>query len=325
MVKKKEKNALTQKILARPDSSAVFALLLLIIVFTSTTDSFLSRTNIFNVTRNAALYMFASLGQAIVLVTGGMNVSVGAVGGLVTVATGICLQELGLPIPVTIGIALCVGILCGLINGIIITRLKINAFVTTLATSYVYTGLVFGLSKGYAYTGIPPSFSWIGRTAFLGLPILFYLIVLMMILIWFFFRYTMTGRMILATGGNKEAAQLSGIKTNSILVLVNVMSGLFSAVAALLWVSRMGSAPPATGQDWVMISYAVSIIGGTALAGGRFSPFGFFCSGLMIAIIKNGLIMLEVNIYYETDFPWNYHIGCCSVRERTGQLYKPRT
>ena len=93
------------------------------------------------------------------------------------------------------------------------------------------------------------SFSLVGRTDILGLPVLFYLAVLMLLMLWFFFRYTMTGRMILATGGNKEAAQLSGIKTNSIVILVNIISGLFASIAALLWVSRMGSAPPATGQD----------------------------------------------------------------------------
>lgn len=124
----------------------------------------------------------------------------------------------------------------------------------------------------------------------------------MLIIMAVFFRFTLTGRRILATGGNREAARLSGIKTDKMIMLCHVMSGLFAGLAGVLYVSRMGSATPATGQDWMLISFAVSIIGGTSLNGGVFSAVGLLCSGFMMAIIKNGLVMLEVNQYFEQTF-----------------------
>ena len=123
-----------------------------------------------------------------------------------------------------------------------------------------------------------------------------------LLIIYFIFKYTLIGRQLLATGGNIQAARLSGINTDGILLLANVLSGFFAALAGLLWLSRMGSAAPATGQDWLVISFAVAVIGGTALKGGVISAWGLFFSAVIMALIKNGLIMLNVNIYFEQTF-----------------------
>ena len=112
----------------------------------------------------------------------------------------------------------------------------------------------------------------------------------------------MLGRRILATGGNLEAARLSGIRTDNIVLLCHTLSGFFAALAGMLWISRMGSAQPSTGTDWLIVSFAVSIIGGTALSGGEFSAVGFLASAVMLTLIKNGLIMLNVNVYFEQTF-----------------------
>ncbi|MFD0619951.1 ABC transporter permease [Paenibacillus sp. GCM10027629] len=286
----------------RSDTSVVVASLILFIVFAIGSSSFLSSYNLFNVFRTTSLFLFVALGQAIVLVIGGMNLSLGAIGGLSVVTAGYTMHTLGLPGPVAVLFALIIGAAAGYLNGIVIVRLKLNAFVVTLATSFIFTGLVFGISKGFPYTNIPKAFTFIGREGLLGLPYLFWLMIFTLIVLWYVFKYTVIGRQILATGGNLVAARYSGIKTDKIILMGHVLSGIFAAIAGVLWISRMGSATPATGSDWMIISFAVAVIGGTALNGGAISAIGLFASSLMIALINNGLIMLGANVYYEQTF-----------------------
>ena len=156
----------------------------------------------------------------------------------------------------------------------IITKFKLNSFVVTLATSFIFVGLVQGICKGFPYTNIPKDLTWIGRDDLFGVPYLFVLMLVLLAILGYFFRYTVTGRRILATGGNAEAARLSGIRTDNITLLCERALGLFAALAGYLWISRMGSAQPSIGSDWLIVSFAVSIIGGTALTGGEFSALG---------------------------------------------------
>lgn len=289
-------------IFRRSDTSVVLAMMLLFIVFTLSNSSFLTAFNLFNVARTASLYVFVALGQAIVVVTGGMNLSLGAIGGLSVVVAGWSMDSMGWSPLVSVPLALLTGILCGLFNGFIIVRLKLNAFVVTLATSFIFTGLVQGISQGFPYTNIPKDFTFLGRGDIGHVPYLFLLMIVMLVLMGYLFRYTVIGRRILATGGNQEAARLSGIRTDRIILLAHTLSGLFAALAGVLWISRMGSAQPSTGTDWLIVSFAVAIIGGTALTGGEFSALGIFASAIMLTLIKNGLIMLNVNVYFEQTF-----------------------
>jgi ribose transport system permease protein len=296
------KTGLLRKIIGRSDTSTILAAAILFVVFSLTSDSFLTGFNMFNVSRTAALYVFVALGQAMAIIVGGMNMSLGAIGGLCTIVAGFCMHVLKLPVWLSVLAALILGIAAGGFNGIIITRLRLNSFVVTLATLFVFTGITFGVTRGFPYTNIPESFVVIGKQGFLEIPYLFWLMLVTLGIVYYVFRYTYDGRKILATGGNVNAARLSGINTNRILVLANVLSGFFAALAGLLWLSRMGSAAPATGQDWLVVSFAVAVIGGTALKGGVISPLGLLFSAIIMTLIKNGLIMLEVNIYFEQTF-----------------------
>ena len=291
-----------KKLVRNKDAGIVFSALLLFIGFSLSSGSFLSAYNLFNISRIIAFSAFVALAQAVVLVAGGMNLSVGAIGGLATITTGYCIQILGLPGWLSALVALGIGGIAGLVNGIIITRLKINSFITTLATLFVFTGLVYGFSEGYAYTEIPRSFTFLGRQKLLGLSNLFWVMVVVLLVIHYLFRHTVMGRRLLATGGSPEAARLSGIDTDRMVLLSHVLSGGLAALAAVLWVSRMGSAQPATGKDWLITSFAVAIVGGTGLAGGSISALGLLMGAVIIVLIKNGLVMLEANVYYEQAF-----------------------
>jgi len=284
------------------DAGIIFSAALLFCGFSLSSDSFLSAYNLFNISRIIAFSVFVALAQALVLVGGGMNLSVGAIGGLATIATGYCIQVMGLPGWIAASIAVVIGILAGCINGLVITRLKINSFITTLATLFVFTGLVHGFSEGYAYTDIPREFTFLGRQKLLGLSNLFWVMIGALLLMHYMFRHTVFGRCLLATGGNLEAARLSGIDTDRMILISHVLSGGIGALAAVLWVSRMGSAQPATGKDWLITSFAVAIVGGTGLAGGSISALGLLMGAIIIVLIKNGLVMLEANVYYEQAF-----------------------
>lgn len=291
-----------KKIFARGEVTVIIAVLILGIIFTAFSDSFFTAYNIFNMSRTAAIYIFIAIGQAMVVIVGGMNLSLGYIGGMTVVAAGYSMEILGLPAVVAVIIGLLVGIIAGLLNGVIITTLKLNSFVVTLATSFIFTGLINGVSQGFPYNKIPEGFTTIGRDGFLGVPFLLWLAVIALVILGYFFKFTVTGRRVLATGGNVEAARMSGVNTNKMIILANIGSGVFAAIAGLLWISRTGSAQPSTGVDWMVISFAVAVIGGTALKGGVFNPIGVFFAGFLIVMVKNGLVMLNANIYFEQAY-----------------------
>lgn len=295
-------SALLRAFMRRNDASAVIATVLLFALFSLGTENFLTPFNQFNVWRAAAQNIFIALGQAMVVLVGGMNLSLGAIGGLSVVILGHSVEMLGLNTAVAVLLALLTGIAAGAFNGFFITRFKLNSFVVTLASSFIFQGLVNGISQGRPYSKIPPSFTALGKGDLFGIPNMVILMVLMLVLVYVVFRYTLLGRQLLATGGNAEASRLSGIKTNRMILLANILSGVLASLAAVLWVSRMGTAQPATGGDWLIVSFAVTVIGGTALSGGVISAPGFLFSGLLMALLRNGLIMIGVNVYFESTF-----------------------
>jgi len=286
----------------RSDASAIIATVVLFIVFSTATDNFFTSFNQFNVWRAASQNVFIALGQAMVVLIGGMNLSLGAIGGLTVVIVGHTIEILGFPPWTAVILGLLTGIICGLFNGFFVSRFKLNSFVVTLATSFIYQGLLNGISLGRPYSKIPREFTILGKGELFGVPNMVFLMLAALVVVFYTFRFTVTGRRLLATGGNSEAARLSGIKTGRMIMIANILSGLCGSIAAILWVSRMGTAQPATGGDWLIVSFAVTVIGGTALSGGTISAPGFLFSGLLMALIRNGLIMLGVNVYFEATF-----------------------
>lgn len=282
-------------------SSAIVAIVLLVLIFSIGTDSFLTQYNLFNLSRTAAIYAFIAGAQLMVAVIGGMNLAVGAVGALASVALGIALQDAGLSIPAAVAIALVVGALCGFINGFLIVKLKLSGFIITLAMSFIYDGIALGISHGYPYA-TPENFASLGRAKVGPTSGLFIIMCVFIVLLIIFFRNTKFGRDILATGGNTAAAELSGIRTGYVTIACNMISCTLAALAAILWSSRTGSATSSTGQDWMLYSFAICSIGGISLNGGNFTGIGFFCGAWILTMVRNGLTMLNVDIYYEQAF-----------------------
>lgn len=282
-------------------SSAIAAIVLLFLVFSIGTDSFLTQYNLFNLSRTAAIYAFIAGAQLFVAVIGGMNLSVGAIGALSSIVLGSALQNAGLSVPVAVVLALLCGCACGLINGFLVVKLKLSGFIITLAMSFIYDGIALGISHGYPYA-VPESFAALGRAKVGPTSGLFIIMLVFVIVLAIFFRNTKFGRDILATGGNASAARLSGVKVDGITIACNALSCTLAALAAVLWSSRTGSATSSTGQDWMLYSFAICSIGGINLNGGNFTSIGFFCGCWILTMVRNGLTMLNVDIYYEQAF-----------------------
>ncbi len=291
-----------KKIASRSEMPVLVAVLLLGIIFTLTSNNFLSAYNIYNLSRSAALYVFIALAQAMVVIVGGMNLSIGYIGALAIVTVGHVMQNMGLPAEVAIFAGLAVGIISGLINGFLIVKLKLNSFVVTLSTSFIFRGLVTGFSKGFPYTELDDSFMFVGTDTFLGLPVMAYLALIILVIMWYFFKYTVTGRQVLATGGNETAAKMAAVNVDKTIIVANVLSGVFAAIAGMCAVSMGGTAQPSTGADWMIYSFAVAVIGGTSLKGGVFNAAGIYIAGFLIIMIRNGLVMINANYYYEQTY-----------------------
>jgi ribose transport system permease protein len=296
------KKSYLKNVFASGNFGLFVAALVLFAVLSIFSGSFLTSFNMYTIGRTLSLYAFIGLSQAIVLVVGDMNLSVGAIGGLATITAGYLIDIRHFPGWLAVLAALIVGIACGALNGIITTKLGINAFIVTLATSFIFTGINFGFTQGFSFVNIPLSFTFIGKEKVFGIPLLFIFVVLCLVILFLFIRFSIAGRRLLAVGENSEAAKFSGINIDKIKMLSHMLSGFIAALAAVLYVSRMGSASPVTGQDWLIISFAVAIIGGTGLSGGSITAFGLLIGAIIMVMIKNGLIMMQTNVYWEQAF-----------------------
>jgi ribose transport system permease protein len=279
------------------------AVLIFSIVLIIFTDGFLTISNFFSTSRTFSLWIIVGFAQMLALTIGHMNLSAGAIGGLAAVTVGWLFQDLGASTWVVIPAGILVGALCGAFNGLFIILTGINAFVVTLGSSSVFLGINYGLTKAMPFSRVPAAFDFIGREKILGaIPFLFFVMLLIAVLLYFMFKHTVVGRKILAIGGNEEAAVLSGINTKRMILLVHILSGLISGLAGVLFVARLGAAHPTIGQNWLLMSFAVPVIGGTSLKGGYTSILGVIFGGVLMTLLSNGLVLLQVNIFLEQFF-----------------------
>ena len=290
-------------LMRQSESSSVAALLILWTIFSVGNRNFNTPFNIFNVLRTSSENYIIAMAQAFAIIVGGMNLSIGGIGGMSAITAGFCMSVLGIHPLLAFAAGCVISIACGSVNGLLITKLKINSFIVTLATSFIFSGLVKGLTGGFPFANIPTSFTWIARNDVGGvLPIIFVIMLISLVMFQFFFKKSVLGRELLATGGSLEAAKMSGINTDGIIMKANMLSALMAGFAGLFTVARMGTASPLIGDDWMITSFAVAVIGGTALSGGKITMIGILASCILITIIRNGLVMLRANVYYLNSF-----------------------
>jgi len=295
----KTRLGIQMRALTRADWLALLILIILgAIGLSLVTPRFGSTYNFYVLLRNVSVTVVVGLAQMVVLAVGELNLSVGALGGFVTVVLGLMMEVWHIPLPLAILLALVIGSLAGLINGLLIVTSRINGFIITLATASAFTGMSLGLTQAIPFYQLPASFTRFGQAAFGPIPYVLLVTVLVALVMAGLLGKTVLGRQLLAVGGNRTAAALSGISINRSLVWAHTISGFLVAVAAVLGTAQLGSAQPTIGADWVLTSFAVPIIGGTALAGGYVSVVGTFLAAIIIALMNNGLILIQADPYW---------------------------
>lgn len=260
--------------------------------------AFLSTYNLYVLLRDVSITLLVALSQLIVLAVGQMNLSLGRIAGLVVMISGGMMELFKVPMEIALPLGLVLGAACGLLNGVLITRTGINAFIVTIATSSIFLGINFGLTSAKPFYHMPKEFVAFGQARLAWFPHIAVITVIVTILMAAFVSRMVPGRQILAVGGNLSAAETSGLPIKRVVVSAHVISGVVAAIAGILLMARLGQAQPPIGQDWLLPSFAAPIIGGVALAGGSVSIVGTVLAAFFISIIFDALVLLNTDPYY---------------------------
>ena len=294
----------------------VIALLLIIIIFASLSRTFLTFENIVIMTKHVAINGFLAIGMTFVILSGGIDLSVGSILGLAGMITG-ALIDVGIPLHLfgiviylhtwfIIIVALAAGGVIGAINGTVITRLKVAPFIATLGMLYVARGFALLSNNGSTFPFLTgqaalgnTGFPFLGEGQILFIPLPIWLLLIIGLLAAFVATRTPFGRYVYAVGGNERAAALSGVRVNRIRLTVYVISGVLAALSGLIITSQLVAAHPASGETYELNAIAAAVLGGTSLMGGRGSIGGTIIGSFVIGILADGLVMLGVSDFWQ--------------------------
>ena len=287
-------------------------LILLILIFSSLHPRFLHPLNIFNVMRQISITGLIALGMTFVIIVRGIDLSVGSLialcglvgaviakGGLVerfSVGVG---TELANPWYWALAGSVLIGLLAGTVNGVCITKLKVPAFVVTLGGLSAYRGTALLVSDGGPISGFNEAYRWIGQGKIGMVPIPVIIFLVFIVLCHIVLKYTVYGRYIYSVGGNPEAARLSGINIDLIIISTYIITGFFVGLAAFILSARLNSAEAVAGMGYELNVIAVVVVGGTSLFGGRGNILGTIIGAMLFGVLQNGLVLLNVSSYIQ--------------------------
>jgi len=277
----------------------IVVLSLLIGIFSLLSPAFLTVTNIINIARQVSMLGIVSVGVTFVMISGGMDLSVGAQVSLVGMISAWSMLHMGISPVLAAFLGIFTGVFLGFLNGFIAIRMKIHPLIVTLASMTIFRGISYIICGGLPIFGFPESFTVLGQ-GYLGvIPIPVIVLVLAVILGSFILNSTYFGRYFYAMGGNEEAARLSGISINKLKVAVYTISGFFAGISGVILLSRVNSAQPnaATGYEFDVMTAAV--LGGISIKGGEGKIIGVFIGVLIMGVLSNGLILMNVGDYYQ--------------------------
>lgn len=280
-----------------------FLLFVEIIVFGFIAPNFLSSRNLFRVIQNSAEISIISIGMTIVMLLGGIDLSVGSVMGVVAIVAGYMIQAEANSFLILL-IAIFIGVALGTVNGLIITFFDIPDMIVTLATMNIWRALIFMLLGGRWLTGLNPVYGSVTRARIFGVPILLVIVLTIYAISYYIMMYRRFGRSIYAIGSNPVAAHLSGIKIANVKVKSYGLAGALAAMAAMLYIARMGSVEMTIGSDTAISAIAAATIGGIGMRGGgkRGSVIGTLAGVLFIAFLRNGIVILGIPSLLENCF-----------------------
>lgn len=278
----------------------LFALVIMIIILAISSPYFFTVDNLLNIFRQSSVNALLALGQLMVIITAGIDLSVGSILGLCAVVAALLLKA-GWPVSLSIIGCLLVGLFVGWVNGIMLTKLKLpHPFISTLGTMNVARGLALIISGGFPISDLPAGFRIWGASSVGIFPVPVIIVLFVYVIFHFFLSRTVHGRDIYAIGGNRTAAYYAGISVDRRLVLVYTISGLMAAIAAIILAGRMNSGFPLAGMGAELDSIAAVIIGGASFFGGVGNVWGTLIGALIMGVLRNGLNLLNVSSYWQT-------------------------
>ena len=271
-------------------------LLALIVYFSFGSKYFLTGGNIVNVLRQSAVTGISAVGLTYVMLTGGIDLSIGAVIGLTAVIASSCM---GMSPLLACLIALAVGVLIGLINGILINYVEIPALIATLGVMTSVRGMCYILTGGLPVYGFPASFDILGKGYIGFIPVPVIVMILVLVIGWYVLNRTQYGRYLYAIGGSREASRLSGINVDKMILATYMIAGFLSALAGLVELSRLSSGQPAAGDGFEMNVITAVVLGGISVNGGEGKLSGVVVGIFIMSVLANGLVMMNVYEFYQ--------------------------
>ncbi|PXW98158.1 monosaccharide ABC transporter membrane protein (CUT2 family) [Sphaerotilus hippei] len=295
-------NTLKDKLPPISQLGPFIALVIACAIFGVTTDNFFTGANFALILQQVMVVGVIAIGQTLIILTAGIDLSCGMVMALGSIVMTKVAADFGLPAPLAILLGIAVTAAFGLINGLLVTRIKLPPFIVTLGTFNIAFAITQLYSGAQTVTQVPDLMSWLGNTFRIGNTAIAYGTVLMILLylgVWIWLRDTASGRHVYAVGNNPEATRLVGIPTERVLLGVYVLAGVFYGIASLLAVARTGVGDPNAGQTENLDAITAVVLGGTSLFGGRGVILGSLAGAIVVGVLRNGLTLMGVSSVYQ--------------------------
>ncbi|MDA3731956.1 ABC transporter permease [Niameybacter massiliensis] len=278
---------------------ALFALCTFLSINPSTSNSFLASKNIFNVLRQISTNLYLACGMTMVIILGGIDLSVGSIIALSGCISAGCVARYNLPLPVALLIGISIGLMIGMLNGTIVAKTTIPPFIVTLATMNIVKGLAYVYTGGSPVRVVTKEWQFLGAGYIGPIPTPVIILIAVLIVTAILMNKTKFGRHMYAVGGNQQAAQFSGINVAKVKFWVHAYSGLMAGLAGVVLASRMYSGQPTAGDGAEMDAIAAVVVGGTSMAGGYGKIGGTIIGALIIGVLNNGLNLMNVNSFWQ--------------------------
>jgi ribose transport system permease protein len=290
---------LLRRLAESPEAGVVIACVVVFAVIAVNAPTYASVGNLQVMGRDLAQVGILAVGEALVILTGGIDLSVGALAGFAGILAAWFNVNQGLPAPLAILLTLLICAAIGAWHGTMVTKLNVPPFVITLVTYTVAQGLSLAITTGTPINGIDPLFSNLSSYYIQRVPVPALFFVGAAVIAWFALERTYVGRQIYAVGGNREAARLAGIPVNRRITTTYVASSLLAAIVGILVIGRMNVADPSVGVGWELVAIAAAVVGGVSLFGGEGRMLGIAAGAILLEFIANGLLALHVSPYYQ--------------------------
>lgn len=289
-----------KKLIGRGEMGTILPIIVLAVVAAALNSNFLQMNNFLDIMRTTSYTFCVAIAVTFLMTSAELDLSIGAAISMGSVVVAKCMTELGLPIPLSVAIALLCGVLFGMFNGILIIYFGLPSLITTLGTQYVLNGILAVVTNNYPITNLPESFLVLGQgRLFEVLPYTIIIVIILGIIGQWVLSYTKYGRKVAAVGGNRETAYISGINVDRIRMSTYVLTALFAVFAGIMMCSRFSSGQPTAGTGREMTIMAAVIIGGTSMFGGVGTVVGSFLGCLLFALITNVLVFMGVSTMWQ--------------------------